>query len=360
MNSPDLIFTQDETYEVQPGEIESVLQALWRDSLGEEAEASVVQVRTLNLLVFVPAAQATEDVRRAIEVVSVQHPGRTITMIAADDGQQAHAQVAIACRFGGNGKHICGEQITLTSGEGGAPFPSLAASLLVAGIPTFLAWLGDPPFDSPLYDSFIELADHVIVDSRTWQQPRATLPRLAQAIRAHADFLVYTDLQWTALTPWRRFTSQCFDLPSALPYLPRLEQVHITHGAQAHDQAAALLYLGWLASRLGWKFVQQAGRVITLQSNDETIMVTLQALEGARGLHEIMLGGGDARFQLRLVPETMCVKTEVLLPQHTPIERMARLSTHVLDTLLSEELNMLDRDPTYEAALEFAAQLTPA
>src|SRR3712207_3627571 len=107
----DLNFTQDETYVVQPREIESLLQRLWNEANGEGEESPVMQVRTQNLLVFIPSAYSSAETLRAIDAASVQHPGRTITMIATDDEQAPVANVAIACRIGSGGKQLCGEQI---------------------------------------------------------------------------------------------------------------------------------------------------------------------------------------------------------------------------------------------------------
>jgi hypothetical protein len=138
MTAADVAFAQDETSHVQPHEIEGVLAELWRQMAGEDGEASVMQVRTLNLLIFVPQTHATPAVRRAIESVSLRHPGRTIALIATEGDATPRAHVTIACRVGGDGKQACGEQITITAGDGGAGLPSIAAALLIAGVPDFL------------------------------------------------------------------------------------------------------------------------------------------------------------------------------------------------------------------------------
>lgn len=359
-SSPELVFPQDDTYVLQPHEIEGALQELWRESLGEDEEPAVMQVRTLNLLVFVPAERITEDVRRAIEAAAVQHPGRTIAMIVSDDPQPPKAYAAIACRMDAAGKQLCGEQITITSGEGGAPLPSIAAALLGAGVPTFLWWLGDPPLASALYESFVEIADHVIVDGRTWQQPLAVLPQLADAIRREAPHIIYTDLQWTALTPWRRLTAQCFDLPDALPCLQRLDHVTIAHGPAQHDRVTAALFVGWLASRLGWTSVQRTADTLSMARDGTPIAITFEARADGTGLHEILLTCGGAAFQLEVLPGRGCIKTAIRLPDRQPIERITPLTTQTLDTLLGAELDLLDRDLGYEGALAIAAQLATA
>jgi glucose-6-phosphate dehydrogenase assembly protein OpcA len=356
MSTPDLTFTQDETYAVQPSEIESLLQRLWNEANGEGEESAVMQVRTLNLLVFVPAAYASADTLRAIEIVAVQHPGRTITMIVTEGGQAPVASVSIACRFGEGGKQICGEQITITSGDGGAPLPSIAAALMVAGLPVFLWWHGDPPFSSPIFDSLVEIADRVIVDSRTWQNPLATLRELAQVARMHAPHIAYTDLHWTRLTPWRRQTAQCFDLPHAALELYQLQQVIIEHGPSDHDYVSALLLIGWLGSGLDWQIAQHSPEQITMQGIETPIAIELRRV-GDAGLHTITLRSAEAEFKLTHRPESGCIHTQLALPHVPPIERMARLNAQLLEQAIGDELNMLEHDHHFERALGIAARL---
>lgn len=356
MSMPDLSFAQDETYIVQPREIESLLQRLWNEANGEGAESSVMQVRTQNLLVFIPSAYSNPETLRAIDAASVQHPGRTITMIATDDEQAPVANVAIACRFGSGGKQLCGEQITITCGYNGAPLPSIAASLTVPDVPVFLWWHGDPPFTSRIFDSLVETADRVIVDSRSWNTPFETLKKLAQHSDKHAPHIAYTDLHWTRLTPWRRQTAQCFDLPDALPQLYRLRQVTIEHGSDDHDYVTALLFTGWLASGLSWKLTQSGAGKLTMRSANTSIAIELRQREGS-GLQAVTLSSADAEFKLSYLPQTECVLTEITLPGALPIERVARLKAQPLEAMLGEELNMLERDRHFERALQIAAEI---
>lgn len=358
MSTSEIVIAHDEAGTVAPNKIEGVLQALWRDSLGEESETVVVQVRTLNLLVFVPPPHVQPTLLRAVESVSVRHPGRTITMLPVEGEQPPSAYAAIACRFGEGGKQLCGEQITITSGEQGAPLPSIAAALLVAGVPTFLWWLGDPPLSGPVFSTFVEGADRVIVDSRTWAAPLTTLRALSEAVRAETT-TAYTDLQWTVLTPWRRQTAQCFDLPDARPHLDRINAVHIEHGAEPSDRAAALLFLGWLSSRLGWTVLSTDGDMIRLAAGSGPVAVTLQAQPDQRELRAVHLSSADARFELVYVPTTSRVQTRISLPGCAQIERMALLDRQLLEQVVSAELDLLERDRGFEAALHVAAQLVP-
>jgi hypothetical protein len=160
-------------------EVAPTLSQLWRDSA--DAEHPVTHVRTLNLVIFVPADQHNAALQRTIDELAVQHPGRTIALIVHNEPHPSYAQASLACRLGGGDKHICGEQITLHGGDGGAPLFSTMASLLLPDLPVFVWWLGDPPFNSPLFDNITELADRVLVDARTWRSSDATLHGVRRA-----------------------------------------------------------------------------------------------------------------------------------------------------------------------------------
>lgn len=359
MSSFDMTISPDDAYVVAPDEIEGVLQRLWRESLGEEIEAAVVQVRTLNLLVLVPPTFATPEVMQAIDRITIHHPGRTITMLVKDEPHPPSAHVTIACRIDGNGKQACGEQITITCGDNGAPLPSIAASLIVADVPTFLWWLGDVPFQGTLLESLLETSDRIMVDSRTWTSPLTQIHSLAQAMSDH-PYIAFTDLQWTALTPWRRQTAQCFDMPDAQAYLNRLDQVVIEHGSREGDRLAALFFIGWLGTRLGWSVANQLHQgTIMAQSSHGPVMVKLSQVEQANSLVTVHLKGQGASFALDLQESIGCVKTTIDLPSGHHIERVARLNTLTLEQVVSEDLTMLDRDTGFEVALRFAARLTP-
>lgn len=352
----DITIAQDEAYEIRPSEINAVLQSLWRDTLGEELDAAVVHVRTLNLLVFVPQALATSELRRAIDTLALTHPGRAITMIVSDDEHPLRAHASIACRLNNGGKQVCGEQITLECGQHGDPLPSIAAALLTTDVPTFLWWLGDPPFDSPIFDGLVESVDRVLVDSRTWRDPLAPLPALIRTVNHYGPHVTFADLLWAALTPWRQFVAQSFDLPRALPHLSRLRRVEVEHGASPGDRLAAALFVGWLGSRLGWRLGEHGGDTLAMDSDHGPVEIALTSGEATSLLNHIRLASDDAEIVLA-AGEHSCVTTSIALPDTATIERMTRLAAVSLDRAVGEELNLIDRDRGYEDALAIAIGL---
>jgi len=355
MSAAELSYTGEQTSNIHPAQITAVLEQLWRDST-DDADTLIVQVRTLNLLVFVPDHLATDEAKRAIDRSSLRHPGRTIAMLVSDAPRVPKAQVVIACRLGSGGKQICGEQITISSGDSGAPLPSIAASLLAPGVPTYLWWLGDPPFGSPLWGAFSENTDRLIVDSRTWSAPLARLPQLRDAMRNDHPGLAWADLLWTELTPWRRFAAQCFDLPDALPRLSRLHRVEVEHAPTELGRAAALLLTGWLASRLDWSYTG-GNQSLSFAAANGSVEVALLPGEAARQLQRIMFSGDGVTIVLTLDDTNDCVVHRIELAGATPLGRVTRLPRRSLEQLVDEELDMFGTDYAYEAALNIAAAL---
>jgi glucose-6-phosphate dehydrogenase assembly protein OpcA len=357
MSASDMHVLNDTPHTIPLHAIERTVHQLWRESVDTDADRGVVQVRTLNLVVFVPESDFTSEVQQSIAHVAVQHPGRTIVLVASAGDAPPQADVTIACRLGDGGKQICGELITLHSGDGGMPLPSTAASLLVAGLPVFVWWVGDPTFSRPIFEALTDQADRVIVDARTWHAPHATLHDLAEAVQQMPK-LAFTDLQWTALTPWRRMIAQCFDLPDSQPQLQRLQQINITHGPDASDRLGALLLLGWLGSRLGWQ-VEPRSPLQVRRADGTPLAVTLQQA-AHDGMEAVELRSADATFAIIRRDGSECAEMHITLPTIVPMIRIGQCKAPSLATLVSEELMVLDRDDGYEAALHVAAQLLQA
>ena len=66
-----------------------------------------------------------------------------------------------------------------------------------------------------------------------------------------------SDFNWTRLTTWRESTAQFFDLPGDRRYMPASSAWRLimrSRPATSRNPVQALLYAGWMASRLDWKF----------------------------------------------------------------------------------------------------------
>lgn len=354
---------------LNPEEIDRTLVELWREL--EDANEGATQVRMLNLLVYLPTSPSIE-VRTAISAVALQHPGRTITMLQ-DEGPP-HAEATIACRVGGpstgSDRQPCGEQIVLYGSIKGHPLHSLALSLLQAGLPVTLWWHGPVDFDDHVFQQFVTVADRVVLDSRTWTNPLSLLPRLLQTVETSLPHLRFTDLQWVALTQWRRLIAHTFDVPAARKALPAIGEVLIEYGGAQRAHVGALLLAGWLMSRLGWSIEDgapvdgTADFVVTLRHGADgggrRIELTLRHRDAGEGIRAVQLrttGEEEGRIALEVMLDDANVKTSLALPGTMPLTQFSRLHSGEPAQLLSEELGLATSDIVYSAALANAVQL---
>ena len=342
--------------------IERVLADLWRD-IGDAKGENVMQVRMLNLLVFLPAPPPPR-VRMAINAVAVQYPGRTVAVTPDDDPPRVEA--TIACRVAEGSQQACGEQIMLAGSVDGRPLYSLAISLLLPGLPVSVWWHGPIDFDGPIFRRFARVADQFVFDTRTWSEPVAGLARLRREMAVHGPNVRFSDLLWVELVGWRRSIAGAFDLPAGRDLLARIEQVVLVCGGSEASLVAALLLAGWLASRLDWEPVDAskgaAPGEITLRRRGRK---TGQAEQVRLALRRDSREEGVSSLEMRASDGSACsfrsvdggVETRVERPGHAPFTPAGHLRRSRLAALLGEELTITMTDRVYGGALVLAARL---
>ena len=96
-------------------------------------------------------------------------------------------------------------------------------------------------------DALRRLAQVVLIDSHDEPEIDVAL------CRAHelAEDSYVVDLAWLRSTPWRERVAAAFDPPVLRPQLREISGLTVRH--RADSGAAAMLFVGWLASRLGWR-----------------------------------------------------------------------------------------------------------
>jgi glucose-6-phosphate dehydrogenase assembly protein OpcA len=214
----------------------------------------------LNLIVTVVDDAAAERVVQAMLDLGVRHPSRAIVLVPrpGDPGDALDARISTHCHEPpGRSDRICYEEVILTvRGDAARHLAGVVAPLLIHDLPTHVWWPGQPPFDDPVCDQLVELTDRLIVDTADFADLLPGLRRLAGVRRRSG----VGDLSWERLGWWQELTAQFFDAPRFRRYLPNLSRLHVGYalpaesdGAEAAPIVQALLYAGWIATRLGWK-----------------------------------------------------------------------------------------------------------
>jgi len=286
------------------GAIAAQLSDLWDPmTRTDDAEANVTEkglphARTsvLNLIVTVEDAEAAERVVRTMMGLGVRHPSRAIVLVPEQTtkGDLLDASISAHCHEtpGDERERICYEQVVLTvRGEAASHLSGVVAPLLIHDLPTFVWWPGDPPLRNPIFDQLVEMGDRLIVDSSDFSDLLTGLRRLSTLRRRSG----VGDLSWGRQAWWQELSAQFFDAPRFRRYLPNLNRLHVRYavasvGGQpaADDEVApgcasplaqALLYAGWIATRLGWRRARSveplAGGRLRLQLEGRYEMVDL-------------------------------------------------------------------------------------
>jgi glucose-6-phosphate dehydrogenase assembly protein OpcA len=96
-------------------------------------------------------------------------------------------------------------------------------------------------------DVLRRLAQVVLIDSLEAPDMHSALDR-AESL---AKDMYVVDLAWLRSTPWRERVAAAFDSPRRRPELRAISGVTVRH--REDSLASALLFCGWLGSRLGWQ-----------------------------------------------------------------------------------------------------------
>jgi glucose-6-phosphate dehydrogenase assembly protein OpcA len=102
-------------------------------------------------------------------------------------------------------------------------------------------------------EALLDLADVVLLDTVAELDDLEALDRAAQL----TERTYVVDLAWLRSVPWRERLAAAFDPPERRTALAEIGRVEVRH--EGSSEVAALLLLGWLASRLGWPSEELAG-----------------------------------------------------------------------------------------------------
>jgi len=309
------------------------------------------------------------------DVVASQNPCRIISLfpIAGED-EGVSAQVSAYCPINKANQSalICCEYISLKGTEPALDrVTDLTSSLLISELPRIIWWKGTPQPEQDLFQHLSKLSNQVIFDSsRFTADTEGDLLKLAALID---DGVFVTDLNWRRLAAWQELAAEAFDAPGRREAIWEVDRVVIDY--EKGNPAQALMYLGWLASRLGWEPTKREheGDIYDLQrvyftaANGRKIEAELAGIPTA----DVGDVKGDM-VSLKLTstnPEADCCT--VLCSQTTGCMRMEAgggaqscrinqvtpLNDQKAETLLSEQLQRVGQDVLYEESMAVTAKI---
>lgn len=237
--SEDVWSAQD----TSPGAIEAALRELEMKRATEHS--GFVPARVLNLIAVVDREWRGEIANR-LDSVGRYHASRTVlcsvepgkrtldaTALLTYDVDPAPGQVA-----------VCRERVEIGMGPDRLPGLDTIVDAVVLSEVITLVW--SPHGHEDAVDALLGLAHVILLDSVVDPDPRAALARVAQL----QESAYVVDLAWLRSTPWRERVAATFDPDQWRDELGRISAVTVRH--RPESVSAALLFCGWLASRLGW------------------------------------------------------------------------------------------------------------
>jgi glucose-6-phosphate dehydrogenase assembly protein OpcA len=339
----------------------------------------IARASVLNLIVY---ADREEHARRAAESISelaLRHPSRAIVILVdrhPEEDAAAHIEMYCQLPIADRARQVCYEQILVRAG--GNVEDRLASAiipLLVPDLPVFLWWTGTPPLGSRAFEGLVRLTDRLIVDSADFARPELTLPVIARISEKARGRFGLTDLNWTRLTPWREIVTAFFDVPAWRNFLDAVTGLRVgfavdMDGRDIHP-SQALLFVGWMASRLGWRPLEAlapseaGGLLFAIARRDGARIMVRVRPRFERGLEEgdvsgiriQAVGPEVAEFVVKRQPDPRHQTATVLLSGQPRWERTMPLPSPLIVELIGEELAILGSDRTYEAALAALVEL---
>lgn len=283
------------------------------------------------------------------------------------------AQVAAYCPVhkGGSGNLICCEYITLRGTEAALERVSgIVAALMIADLPKLLWWKATPDADRDLFQRLAGTSSSVIIDSSCFASSEAELLLMQSLI---LEGIPIADLNWRRLAPWQELAAEAFDPPERRAAISEIDRVTIDY--ERGNSTQALMYLGWLASRLQWRpvaFKQEEGdyqikRIKFLGADERVVEAELAAIPTADSgdvpgdLIALRLNSTNENADCGTVlcsEAGGCMRMETKGGAQTDrFNQVTPLLDQVTEQLLGQHLQSWGRDVLYEESLAVTAQI---
>ena len=228
-----------------PAKIEAALRRIVAEHY--HSDHPFVPARVLNVVAIVDA-DFRGEIENRFERVGRFHPSRLVLCavqegretldawagVGTDDAVPAPGHIAVAR-----------ERVEIEIGPRHlSKLDTIIDPLLVSDLAT-MVWA--PHGHDEAIDAVRRLVQIVLVDTQDEPDVARSLGRV-EDLSEHAYVV---DLAWLRSTPWRERVAAAFDPPQLRSSLANVTAVTVRH--RDDSLAAAMLFCGWLSSRLGWK-----------------------------------------------------------------------------------------------------------
>ena len=308
------------------------------------------------------------------DAIAASNPCRIITLcptMGEDKGVTAQVSAYCPVQKESRSSLICCEYITLRGTAAALErIGGVISALTISGLPKYIWWKASPEPEYGLFKRLVGQSDRLIIDSSDFNNPEADLLRLGELIDSD---LPIADLNWGRLSAWQELTAEAFDPPERRSSLNEVDRVTIDY--EKGNQAQALMFLGWLASRLQWQpttYEKEGGdyeirRVKFTAADQRSIEAELAAIPTADS-GEVQ---GDL-ISLRLTSTNqeadcctvLCSETTGCMrmeagggAQSCRIQQVSPLFDQQTEALLGRQLQQSGRELLYEESISVTLQI---
>jgi glucose-6-phosphate dehydrogenase assembly protein OpcA len=336
--------------------IEQQLSHIW-------SAAGATRAATFNLIIYRPEAPVG-GLDQVVGVVTAQNPCRAIVLFPSEE-EGLSAQVGAYCpASGGKSASVCCEYITLQVGAN-APLgqlKSLLLSLLIPDLPVVLWWDAPINVNDPLFRNLEDLSERLVFDSAQLNDPMKDLPALAARVHGGSP-RVFSDLNWSRLSPWRELTAQAFDAPTTREALFSLNRIDLQYEKGSENEA--WLYLVWLTSRLEWTYKSheeaENGLLLHFFNGDASLDVHFQATptseQGPFSAHLVSNQFGTTVIRSSSEGHHGCLMIDLEGKGTSQVCQIAPSDENSLEQLLSHDLYTRKQDLIWEEVVIAIAQI---
>src|SRR5450759_311440 len=234
-------------------------------ALAEANETELPHPRNCIMTLFAVASTDAEERRaqRAVRAVGNHHPAQVIVVRDQPELRSGRIDATITTDTL-RPQSACATQCELITlrvrGAGGDHLSGLIDPLLMSGVPSYLWWVGTPPFGKRELEDVLKICDALLVDSARFDAPYRSFLDLTSLVSHAHQRLGVGDLQWARLEPWRESIAQFFAPLDRRPFMKGISEIGVDYSGEGRgNRVAAALLIGWLASALGWKLQKAAG-----------------------------------------------------------------------------------------------------
>jgi glucose-6-phosphate dehydrogenase assembly protein OpcA len=289
MHQPSIPHTCPELgLEVTVAEIDRELRRLW------EQDDARTNASLINLVVYSEKPGALLENSSIIRNLTRDHACRAILVEInrAEPLPGLRAWITAHCHLSHGRKSVCCEQIAFyLTGKVTGRFRNTVFAHLNSDLPLVFWWQGE--LSDVLTERLARVMDRLIVDSATWSDPARSFRAIDEAVRTNTR-LILQDHEWTRTWQFRLGVASIFDDPVALPALPEIHALEITHHP-AHRNAALQL-LAWFAVQAGWRDAVRDGTGFTfLSASAKPVRASLAADATAPPVSSLVIHAGPLR-----------------------------------------------------------------